>query len=323
MRATVVGLIALPVTAAGLVVAATVVGPGNEEAPPTAPERTATASTGGRSDTADETRVAAPEPAGTAIEGARPHLTVIDGLPTLPVPAPIPSILSTLSAQPADLAPLPPRTDGRTEPARSRAGAAAGDGAQRGRIHDTVDRDEPLGSAGSGAGDDPTDETDPRAGRPGQDRPATPSPMDDGPKGDLPTGDDDQDDDPAEGTPAPDGGAPPPLTGRSPLAGRPPLTSPGPPGGGTSPVDPPPHDVDDLPSPDAGTPDRPEHPTDGDAPVVIGPVPGAPIVVPTPGAPAENAPVEGTPAPVTPTDGSPADGEPGAATPADDGSEPR
>ncbi|OAH63639.1 hypothetical protein AYJ66_10755 [Dietzia cinnamea] len=309
MRATVVGLIALPVTAAGLVVAATVVGPGNDEAPPTAPERTATAtaSTGGRSDTADETRVAAPEPAGTAIEGARPHLTVIDGMSALPAPAPIPSILSTLPAQPADLAPLPPRTDGRTEPARSRAGAAAGDSARHGRIRDTVDRDEPLGSAGSGEDDTRTDGTDPGASRPDQDRPATPSPMGDRPGGDLPTGGGDEDGDPAEGTPAPDGGDPPPLTdrppltGRPPLMGRPPLTSPGPPGGGTPPVGPPPHVVDDLPSP--GAPDRPEHPAHGDAPDMIGPVVGAPIVVPTPDVAA--------------------DGEPDAATPADDDSAPR
>lgn len=252
MRATVVGLIALPATAAGLVVAATVMGSGNEDAPPAAPARTTTVSTGGGSDTADETRVAAPEPVGTAIEGVRPHLTVIDGLSALPVPAPIPSILSRLSARPADLVPLPPRTDGRTEPARS--GFVAGDGANRGRTPDTVDRTEPLGSAGSGAGDIPPGVTDHRAPRPGRDHPATPSPMDDGPE---------------------------------------------------------------------GTPDRPEHPTGRDAPVVIGPVPGARIVVLTTGAPAENTPVEGTPAPATPTDGSPADGEPGAAHPADDGSEPR
>lgn len=242
MRATVAGLVALPVTAAGLVVAATVMGSGNEDAPPAAPERTTTASTGGGSDTADETRVAAPEPVGTEIEGVRPHLTVIDGLPTLPVPAPIPSMLSKLSAKPADLVALPPRTDGRTEPARS--GFVAGDGASRGRIPDTVERNEPLGSAGSGAGD--------------------------GPEGDPPTGEGDRDVDPAE-----------------------------------------------------GTPDRPEHPTGRDAPVVIGPVPGARIVVLTTGAPAENTPDEGTPAPATPTDGSRADGEPGAAHPADDGSEPR
>ena len=268
MRATVVGLIALPATAAGLVVAATVMGSGNEDAPPAAPERTTTVSTGGGSDTADETRVAAPEPVGTAIEGVRPHLTVIDGLSALPVPAPIPSILSRLSARPADLVPLPPPTDGRTEPARS--GFVAGDGANRGRNPDTVDRNEPLGSAGSGAGDIPPGVTDHRAPRPGRDHPATPSPMDDGPEGELPTGEGDRDDDPAE-----------------------------------------------------GTPDRPEHPTGRDAPVVIGPVPGARIVVLTTGAPAENTPVEGTPAPATPTDGSPADGEPGAAHPADDGSEPR
>lgn len=308
MRATVVGLIALPVAAAGLALAVTALDPGNGEAPPTAAERTATASTGGGSDAAAETLVAAPEPAGTAIEGVRPHLTVIDGLSALPVPATIPSVLSTLAAQPADLAPLPTRTDGGTEPARSRAGAATGDGARHGRIRDTVDRGEPLGSAGSGEGDTPTDGTDPQAPRPGQDRPAIPSPMGDGPRGELPTGDGGEDE-PAEGTPAPDDDGPPPLTdrppltGRPPLMGRPPLTSPGPPGGGTPPVGPPPHVVDGLPSPDAATPDRSEHPAHGDAPDMIGPVVGAPIVVPTPDVPA--------------------DGEPDAATPADDGSEPR
>ncbi|AWH93248.1 hypothetical protein [Dietzia lutea] len=311
MRATVVGLIALPVTAAGLVLAVTVLDSGNGEVPPTAAERTATASSGGTSGTAGETRVAAPEPAGTAIEGIRPHLTVIDGLSALPVPAPIPSILSTLSAQPADLAPLPPRTDGRTESARSRVGAAAGDGAQRGQIRDTVDRSEPLGSAGSGEDDALTDGTDPRAPRPDQDRPGTPSPMDDDPRGEVPTGDGDEDVDPAEGTPAPDGDGPPPLSDRPPQSGRPPLTSPGPPGGGTPPADPPPYDVDDLPTPDAGTPDRPEHPSDGDAPVVIGPVLGAPIVVPTPDVPVGDTPDV------------PPGGTPGAAAPADDGSAPR
>lgn len=313
MRATVVGLIALPVAAAGLALAVTALDRGNGEAPPTAAERTATASAsasaGAGSDAADETRVAAPEPAGTAIEGVRPHLTVIDGLSALPAPAPIPSILSTLPAQPADLAPLPTRTDGRTEPARSSAGAAAGVGVRPGRIRDAVDRGEPLGSAGSDEGDTPTDGTDPHAPRPDQGRPAIPSHVGDRPGGDLPTGGGDEDDDPAEGTPAPDGGDPPPLTdrppltGRPPLMGRPPLTSPGPPGGGTPPVGLPPHAVDGLPSPDAGAPDRPEHPTHGDAPDMSGPVVGAPIVVPTPDVPA--------------------DGEPDAATPADDGSEPR
>lgn len=219
MRATVVGLIALPVAAAGLALAVTALDPGNGEAPPTAAERTATASTGGGSDAAAETLVAAPEPAGTAIEGVRPHLTVIDGLSALPVPATIPSVLSTLAAQPADLAPLPTRTDGGTEPARSRAGAATGDGARHGRIRDTVDRGEPLGSAGSGEDDTPTDGTDPQAPRPGQDRPAIPSPMGDGPKGELPTGDGGEDE-PAEGTPAPDDDGPPPLTDRPPLTGR-------------------------------------------------------------------------------------------------------
>lgn len=165
MRATVVGLAALPVAAAGLALVAAVMGPDDEQPPAPQPERTATASTEATSGPSEDTRTATPTSAGTPIEGIRPYLTVIDGLSTLPVPAPIPAVLSTLPAPQVELAPLPPRT-GETAAlpgaaTGSRSEARTGDD-DRGTIRDLLDEERPLGSTGSEDDSGRATDTDPR-----------------------------------------------------------------------------------------------------------------------------------------------------------------
>src|SRR5690606_26079781 len=123
MRASVIGLIALPIAASG-VAAATVVGYGLSD-PPTSPVgQTATAGVTGEA--TDEAPLVREGGGGTAIDGAKPYLTVIDGMDTVPVPAPIPSYLAQLTAPSVSLAPLP-APGGPAGTGGARTGSAPGD----------------------------------------------------------------------------------------------------------------------------------------------------------------------------------------------------
>ncbi|MDX2356328.1 hypothetical protein [Dietzia sp. PP-33] len=101
MRVAAVGLMALPVIAGGLGIAAAVVVLGPLEA---------TAPTNGRV----VNEVAAPVPVdpgdlgGTDIEGSKPHLTVRDGATMVRVPGTMPGFLSLLPEPEKDLPPLAP-----------------------------------------------------------------------------------------------------------------------------------------------------------------------------------------------------------------------
>lgn len=267
MRATVVGLAALPVAAVGLALVAAVMGPDDEQPPAPQPERTATASTEATSGPSEDTRAATPTSAGTPIEGIRPYLTVIDGLSTLPVPAPIPAVLSALPVPQVELAPLPPRT-GETAAlpgaaTASRSEARAGDD-DRGTIRDLLDEERPLGSTASEDDAGRATDADPRDAAPDREPPADPPPVVDPPGMEQPGGGEVVDE-PLKGGPAPGGGGRPPLTGTPPLTGPPPAPH-GPPVGGppTDPVD----------------PVRPTHPIGGD-----GPQAGPPVAMPVPDAP--------------------------------------
>lgn len=102
MRAAIIGLVAISaVVAGGLGIAAAVgvIGaPSTTLASPPSPSMTDLGSTGG-----------------TVIEGAKPHLTVIDGRATLMLPGALPAIFSVLPKRPVDLTALPSAAALRTE----------------------------------------------------------------------------------------------------------------------------------------------------------------------------------------------------------------
>ncbi|MBB1017603.1 hypothetical protein G6023_04655, partial [Dietzia sp. DQ11-71] len=148
MRASVIGLIALPIVASG-VAAAAVAGFGLPA--PTSVPAGPTATAGITGESTDASPAVDEEYAGTAIEGIKPFLTVIDGRSALPVPEPIPSFLSLLTVPSVPLAPLPPQVDGRVAPADT-VGPRAGQGPDRVR-DDLVPRD-PTTGPGPGSGAD-------------------------------------------------------------------------------------------------------------------------------------------------------------------------
>lgn len=205
MRASVIGLIALPIVASG-VAAAAVAGFGLPA--PTSVPAGPTATAGITGEATDAPPAVDEEYAGTAIEGVKPFLTVIDGRSTLPVPEPIPSFLSRLTGPSVTLAPLPPQVYGRAAPADT-IGPRAEPGPDRIR-EDLVPRD-PRPGAGSGTDDQPVT-FDPHS-EGGVDRGDAPD--DRGPGG-------------RPAVPAPD-------------AGRPPVSVPGPPAAGGPLPGPPPH----------------------------------------------------------------------------------
>ena len=243
MRASVIGLIAIPVAASG-VAAAAVVGFRSTVAPSAPSEQTATASLIGEAPDespgppAAEADPALDEVGGTAIDGTRPYLTVIDGLATLPVPAPIPSFLGQLTGPPVALAPLPPQPDEAPTPAAAPTPTADDDEARsdpdRTRHLDGLPRREPVGRPGSDprevdrAGDDePRFETHSQDGA----RPGAGDPGDGGDRG---------------GPAAPD-------------PGRPPVAIPGLPGVDGPQIGRPPHVGEPGRPPHAGEPGRPPH----------------------------------------------------------------
>lgn len=205
MRASVVGLIALPIAASG-VAAAAVAGFGLPA--PTSVPAGPTATAGITGEATDAPPAVDEEYAGTAIEGVKPFLTVIDGRSTLPVPEPIPSFLSLLTVPSVTLAPLPPQVYGRAAPADT-IGPRAEPGPDRIR-EDLVPRD-PRAGAGSGT----------------DDQPMTFEPHSEGgvDRGDVP---DDRGPGGRPAVPAPD-------------SGRPPVAVPGPPAAGGPLPGPPPH----------------------------------------------------------------------------------
>lgn len=205
MRASVIGLIALPIVASG-VAAAAVAGFGLPA--PTSVPAGPTATAGITGESTDASPAVDEEYAGTAIEGIKPFLTVIDGRSALPVPEPIPSFLSRVTVQSVTLAPLPPRVHGRAAPADT-LGPRAEPGPDRIR-DDLVPRD-PGPGTGSGTDDQPVTFEPHSEG--GGDRGDAPG--DRGPGG-------------RPAVPAPD-------------AGRPPVAVPGPPAAGGPLPGPPPH----------------------------------------------------------------------------------
>lgn len=237
MRASVIGLIALPIVASG-VAAAAVAGFGLPA--PTSVPAGPTATAGITGESTDSSPAVDEEYAGTAIEGIKPFLTVIDGRSALPVPEPVPSFLSLLTVPSVPLAPLPPQVDVRVAPADT-VGPRAGQGPDRVR-DDLVPRDPTTGPGpGSGADDQPVTFEPHSEG--GVDRGDTPD--DRGPGG-------------RPAVPAPD-------------AGRPPVSVPGPPAAGGPLPGPPPH---------AGETGRPAHADETGPPPHAGrsPAGGAPVL---------------------------------------------
>lgn len=120
MRAATVGLVTIPVLVAGSLGIAAAVGVINV---PSADS----------SGPADDTTVASLAPSipgpghggGTAIDGTKPHLTVVDGRATFMLPGALPAILSALPHRPVDLKPLPSATDSLSSPANRTADTAS------------------------------------------------------------------------------------------------------------------------------------------------------------------------------------------------------
>lgn len=120
MRAATVGLVTIPVLVAGSLGIAAAVGvigvPSADSAK-----------------TADTTTVASPSPSmagpgpggGTAIDGTKPHLTVVDGRAAFMLPGALPAILSALPYRPVELEPLPSATDSLSSPANRTADQAS------------------------------------------------------------------------------------------------------------------------------------------------------------------------------------------------------
>lgn len=102
MRAAVIGLVTIPVIVAGGLGIAAAVGVFSAPSPDASGsgEVTTAASSSPSVSVRDLT-------GGTAIDGTKPHLTVIDGRATLMLPGALPAIFSVLPRRPVDLMPLP------------------------------------------------------------------------------------------------------------------------------------------------------------------------------------------------------------------------
>lgn len=264
MRASVIGLIALPIAASGLAAAA-VAGFGLSD-PPSAPAGH-TAPAGITGEATDAAPAVDEEHQGTAIEGIKPFLSVIDGTSTLPEPAPIPSFLTRLTVPSVPLAPLPPQVHGPADPADN-VGPRAEPGPDRIR-DDLVPRD-PTAGPGTGSGTD--------------DHPVTIEPDSEGGGGGV-RGD-------ASADHGPGGRAAVPT----PDAGWPPVAVPGPPAEGGTPAGPPPH---------AGENGRPPHADETGPPphASRSPAGGAPVL----GRPSVRDRVAGPPGTTAPEAGADAD----------------
>lgn len=118
MRAATIGLVTVPVLVAGSLGIAAAVGViGIPSADSTQAADTTTGS--------PSTSMAEPGPSGgTVIDGAKPHLTVVDGRATFMLPGALPAILSALSYRPVDLTPLHSATEVLSSPANRTADTA-------------------------------------------------------------------------------------------------------------------------------------------------------------------------------------------------------
>lgn len=125
MRAATIGLVTIPVLVAGslgIAAAIGVIGVPSADSPQPADTTTAAHSS---------PSVAGPSPGGgTAIDGTKPHLTVVDGRATLMLPGALPAILSVLPYRPVNLKPLPSATETPSSPANSTADEASTPGAR-------------------------------------------------------------------------------------------------------------------------------------------------------------------------------------------------
>lgn len=315
MRAKAFGLIALPVVAVGgASVAAAVVALGSAGQPEkTPPGQTATAGITGEASDEPSLSVEGDENAddtattvdgsdgdgsdfdgsdfdGTVIDGSKPYLTVIEGMSTLPVPAPLPAMLAEVSVRAVSLAPLPPPPGRRVGPVEPADGAAE---ENRGQIRTDPALRNPLVFPGSETG-------------PGGQPPAPGSQPDPGtrPGGGDGTGGGDGaggGDDRGDGTP---GGSPGRPAVPAPDSVRPPADPSGPPVLGGPPVGPPPLADETGPPPLAGETGRPPH---AGAPVGRPPAAGSPVGGRPPAidAPVVDAPAVDSPAKDLPTAGSP------------------
>ena len=216
---------------------AVVVGFGFADSPSAPHGQTATAGVTG--DAVDAPPAVDEEYDGTAVHGAKPYLTVIDGMTTLPVPVPIPVFLAQLTAPSVSLAPLPAQADGRTGPANA-AGTRA----------------EPAPPPGSRLPDNPPPPLGSVSGQGGERVTLEPH-SDSGGRADR-DDDSDKSDESDEGRPDDDhtGGGPsvPP-----PDSAGPPVAAPGPPGLEAPSVGTPPHAVDTGRPPHADETGRPPH----------------------------------------------------------------
>ena len=304
MRVTTVGLVALPVVVGGIGISAAVAVLGASDPTPSAldggagdhPTREASVRLPGAAGGA------APSPStdGTAIDGRRPYLTVIDGRSTLIPPAAIPGVLSLLPPPSTELPPLAELTPG----IRGRDGLplVVTPLPPVGGAHGTT-RDPGETDTGPGSGESSRPA---RPGKPGTGTAPSPDPVEGGDSG--------RPNEPGGGGPSPLDAtpeAPPqvdaPAEPKPPIIVRPPLTLPWP---GTGPIKPPtkpdPSLTDDLPPADGeGIPEE-TPPSDGEV------------------EPGESLPGDGeADAPGGPGDGADAGGPSGTQDGAPDGADPQ